>query len=410
MNSNSSGRIDDIEALRAVAILITIFGHLQYLFSENAMLHTADMYFGLWSGVDLFFAISGFVISRDLLSRLDKAKDSETFWRASFAFWIRRIYRIWPTSWLWITVFAVGALIFREPHYFGYFSRALSDFSAVAMQVANFHFWSCMNSAIPNQCGSANVWWSLSLEEQFYIFLPLAALLFRKKLPYALGAIVLVQIFIPRPIWSLLWSIRTDAICLGVLLAIFSRHPIYQIVEPKFMAKSFYAISVVAILIFLLIDLPSDWAGKINPVPFSTGLVAIVSVALVLIASYNKGYIVRNQYVKAVLMWIGSRSYALYLIHYPAIPMTLIICRYIEPSGTAFEPSDTLRYFVVWLCLLLGLSELNYRFVETPLRRKGRQIALRMEMGSGAISPLTEDAPQAALFMSERASAPEGRQ
>jgi len=54
MNSNSSGRIDDIEALRAVAILITIFGHLQYLFSENAMLHTADMYFGLWSGVDLF--------------------------------------------------------------------------------------------------------------------------------------------------------------------------------------------------------------------------------------------------------------------------------------------------------------------------------------------------------------------
>lgn len=397
MNNNSNGRIDDIEVLRAVAILITIAGHLQYVFPwGNSTLRSADLNFGLWSGVDLFFAISGFVIARDLLSRLDKAQDNEVFWRASFAFWIRRIYRIWPTSWLWITILTIVSLT-SWPHHSG--DKAvgpLADFSAIALQVANFHFWSCLNGGAPNQCGNAYVWWSLSLEEQFYILLPLAALLFRKKLPYALGIVVLVQIFIPRPVFSLLWSVRTDAICLGVLLAIFSRHPIYKIVEPRFMEKRHFAVLVVAVLIFLLVDLPSTLAGKIGVVPFSTGLVAIVSVALVLIASYNKGYIARSQTLKVVLMWVGSRSYAIYLIHAVVTPITRIIWSYIEPSGTVFGPNYTLRFFAVWLLLMLSLSELNYRFIEVPLRRKGRIFARNMELGisGGSVHPETVDRPE----------------
>jgi len=109
-------------------------------------------------------------------------------------------------------------------------------------------------------------------------------------------------------------------------------------------------------------------------VPFSTGLVVIVTAALDLIASYNKGYIVRSKYVKVVLMWVGSRSYALYLIRYSAFAMAMTVWWYIEPRGPVFGPNYTLRYVAVWLAILLSLAELNYRFIETPLRRKGRQM------------------------------------
>lgn len=71
MNKIQASKINDIEALRAIAVLITIADHFGSLFTwGNDTLHKIDIYFGFWTGVDLFFAISGFVIARDLLVRL----------------------------------------------------------------------------------------------------------------------------------------------------------------------------------------------------------------------------------------------------------------------------------------------------------------------------------------------------
>jgi peptidoglycan/LPS O-acetylase OafA/YrhL len=92
---HSAGRIDDVEALRVIAIAFTLLQHLEYLFPwGNDLLIRKDNYVALYTGVDLFFAISGFVIERDLLGRLDSAEPSEAKFRSVVAFWIRRVDRI----------------------------------------------------------------------------------------------------------------------------------------------------------------------------------------------------------------------------------------------------------------------------------------------------------------------------
>lgn len=381
-----NNRIDDIEALRAFAVLFTIFGHIKYLFPwGNKHLQTLDAYFGFWTGVDLFFAISGFVIARDLLGRLDASKTTESYWRVCFAFWIRRAFRIWPTAWFWSLFIIILSIAFNKRHEFGTLSQQLADFTSIIMHVANFHFWHCQAYGLTSECGMAAPWWSLSLEEQFYILLPFSVFIFRNKLPIVLLVIIALQIFIPRPVWSFMWVIRTDAICFGVALAMFSRSNLYSIIEPKFMSKAKVSIPVLALLIFMLASMPSTWDGKLNPVPFSTGMIAIISLILVFIGSYGKGYIVKNRAIKSVLLWIGSRSFALYLIHGITIGLTIVIWKHIEPENVKFDSSYTLKFFATWLVMTLVLAECNFRFIETPLRNMGKRFAKEMEKEGGSL-------------------------
>ncbi|WP_052406260.1 acyltransferase family protein [Paraburkholderia heleia] len=378
-------RIDDIEILRAFAVIFTVLGHVKSLFFwGNDSLAVVDRYFGLWTGVDLFFAISGFVIARDLLHRLDQVGNSESFWRTVFAFWIRRVYRIWPTSWLWVGVLLVLCIAFSTTHAFGFLSSNIADFASVVMQVANFHFWHCQVNHLWGECGGAAPWWSLSLEEQFYLILPFAFLIFKRRLKYLMIAAVFAQIFIPRTVWSFGWIIRTDAICLGVLIAIFSRSQIYALLEPKFLERRFPAAAFVGLMLFLLAALPSNWDGKINPVPFSTGMVAVVSAIFVFAASFDRDYFIRNRVAKSILLWIGTRSFGLYLIHGISMFVTIAIWRHVEPTDTIFGGNFTLRFLLTWLALMCGLTELNYRFIESPLRLRGRIAAKSMEIGDVA--------------------------
>ncbi|ALL64348.1 acyltransferase 3 [Paraburkholderia caribensis MBA4] len=380
MNDPQGSRIDDIEVLRAFAVLYTIIGHVKSLFFwGNDTLYTVDQYFGLWTGVDLFFAISGFVIARDLLHRLENADGDEKFWRSVFAFWIRRVYRIWPTSWLWVLVITILGVVFHKSHMFGHLTSNLADFVTVVMQVANFHFWHCQVNHLANECGGAAPWWSLSLEEQFYLALPIAFFVLRKNLKYLMIAAVIVQIFIPRTVWSFGWVIRTDAICLGVLIAIFSASHIYRLLEPTFLKKRWISAAFLALMLFLLAGLPSNWDGKINPVPFSTGMVALVSAALVFTASFNQNYFIRNRVLKSIFLWIGTRSFALYLIHGLAMFVTIAIWRHLVPLTTQFGGQYTLRFLVTYLAILISATELNFRFIEAPLRARGRVAARRMQ-------------------------------
>ncbi|CAE6971618.1 O-acetyltransferase OatA [Paraburkholderia nemoris] len=391
-------RIDDIEALRAVAILITILGHIRFMLKwNNAHLIALDTYVSLWSGVDLFFAISGFVIARDILKRYDRVAGPEGFWRETIAFWVRRAYRIWPTAWLWAALLVVCGLVFGAK-YWPDLRTGLIDLAAVMAHVVNIHQWMCANRMADAACGSTVVWWSLSLEEQFYIALPLALLLIpRRVLPTVLGVLIAIQFFIPRPVWSLFWVLRTDALMLGVLIAMFERTKIYPILKPTFLLKRRASIPVMLALMFLLVEIPSNLAGKIEVVPFSTGLVALVAAATVLIASYNQNVIAREGVLKQILMWIGSRSYGIYLIHSFCIGLTAQIWTWLSPAGTVFGPNFTLRFLVTFLGLTFGLAELNFRLLETPLRKRGSQVATKIASGKTNVVDLPASAAACAV-------------
>ena len=97
MKTTPSGEIRDIEALRAIAVLGVIFQHINMLFPKKSLGPDWPSYFsGGWVGVDLFFAISGFVIARSFVPGALATSHSADYRARSFAFWIKRLYRLTP--------------------------------------------------------------------------------------------------------------------------------------------------------------------------------------------------------------------------------------------------------------------------------------------------------------------------
>jgi peptidoglycan/LPS O-acetylase OafA/YrhL len=368
--------IADIEVLRAIAVLVTVLIH-QSLLTLNRI-PGIDLYFDFTFGVDIFFAISGFVIVRSLLPTLPTAKAPAIFWRSIVAFWIRRVWRIWPTAWLWVGV-ALFASIFGRSDVWGKPLDVLQDATAIILQVQNLHRVDV--SAIQGPL-LLSPYWSLSLEEQFYFLLPF--LLFfvpRQRLMPVLAALVLVQFFLNRYVFgampsAFLWAIRCDGLLLGVMIALsLDAQWFRELLEPVFLGKSRLWRSACVILALFLM---SALAGT-HIVWFGTGLIAILSAGLVWIASYDKNYIMADSLLKRLLVWIGLRSYAIYIIHIPAFYFTHSLWAHLSPANTDLGDGRHL-----WQLLLTGLamtailSDLNYRFIEVPLRNKGAAIARRL--------------------------------
>ena len=105
-------------------------------------------------------------------------------------------------------------------------------------------------------------------------------------------------------------------------------------------------------------------------------MIALISVLLVWIASYNDNLFMPAP-LRDLFVWLGARSYAIYLIHIPAFFLTREIWTRMNPETVA-GPEAFVPYLLSAGVLILVCSELNYRWVEQPLRRKGAAIADRM--------------------------------
>jgi len=246
------------------------------------------------------------------------------------------------------------------------------------IHVANFHWLDCMYFNA-GQCNvkafSLHIYWSLSLEEQFYFVLPFALLLLpRRRLALGLATLTVLQIFLHRPHWSPMWAVRTDALMLGALIALWQQHPSYRALEPVFLRKRWIAAPVFAALVVLIAALPS----KLQIVSFSTGSLAICCAILVLFASYDRGYLWPRGISRVVLAWIGSRSYSIYLTHLVCYSLVRELWHRIEPPGAVFDSTYTVPFLATALALIVVFSELNFRVVEMPMRRHGRAIAARV--------------------------------
>src|SRR5450631_821637 len=99
----TESRISDVEVLRAVAILMTLVGHAaELLYYGGPVIVWSAV--SLWGGVDLFFCISGFVITRTLIDSVSPRSGTANFLEFAIPFWIRRIFRIWPAAFFWLAV------------------------------------------------------------------------------------------------------------------------------------------------------------------------------------------------------------------------------------------------------------------------------------------------------------------
>ncbi|WP_460154380.1 acyltransferase family protein [Pseudomonas sp. S3_G06] len=281
---------------------------------------------------------------------------------------------------------------FNESNAFQSWFYNLRSFTAVATFTGN----------LANQygllLGPNSVYWSLALEEQFYLIFPLFLLLVTSARwrVIILLALIALQFGFDRngfaaPPAPMLFSFRLDAMMWGIVLCLFSRTSLYKDIEPVALGASiFKRLATTLFLLYLL----GAIAGQMIAVPIAVGLVAMTAVVIVWLASYQKGYIYCPSVFQSLFEWLGSRSYALYVVHIFAYHLsTEIWTRIASTSGATLGAGHTIELLLTALLIMVVCSELNYRFVETPLRRRGAEIARRRMARVSTDEPSRDEVP-----------------
>jgi len=382
-------RIEDIEILRGISVLIIIVHHANHnllSWTTPALVRFYSYFCGTGS-VDLFFCISGFVIARDIVPRFTNSANRQQFFVSAIAFWMRRAWRLLPSAWLCLTAILLLAAFFNQSGAFGSFRANFAGVMAALLQVANLHF--AFTLLHPLGLGATFHFWTLSLEEQFYFVFPFLIFFCGRALPWIVGAVILFQLLSVRPTLYY-WAFRTDAMLFGVLLAIWSRTLSWRLFAPEFLASSrlLRTLALAGLVsAFVLVG-----ADDLHVVQHQLSLIAIIVAVLVWIASYDRNFLMATGPLKRVLVWTGSRSYAIYLWHVPAFFITRELWTRLSPAGTVFDSSWTATFIATTAVLLTSIAELNFRLIEMPLRERGAAIASRWHKRQMEVAPSTPTA------------------
>ena len=352
----------DIDGLRALAVLSVVASHA-----------FPDVMPGGFIGVDIFFVISGFLISTILLENLKKG----TF---SFAdFYARRIRRIFPAL----------LVVLSASYAFGWFALLPDEFMQLGKHIAagagfvsNFVLWS--ESGYFDTAAELKPLlhlWSLGIEEQFYILWPL---LLWAVARLGLNALTIIVVLAAISFWLNVKGVRHDAIATfyspltrcwelltGALVALgFIRKDavsgwldhlqrwLGRIVFERPTRCSVDATRESAALVGLLAIVAGFWViNRTRGFPGYWALLPSLGAALLISAGPNT-WLNRRVLSARVLVWFGLISYPLYLWHWPLLSFLKII------EGET--PSVEVRAGAVVIAILLAW--LTYRLVEKPVR------------------------------------------
>lgn len=364
----------DIEALRALAIILVIFAHIAVILSPQSIYWKVLANFRFGYGVDIFFCVSGFIITKSIANEIPKNRGLQSILELCIPFWVRRFWRLMPSALFWISISLVLSYVYGGKGVFLEYKIFINSALAAALQYMNVVYAASRDTGT---LGDAGIYWSLSLENQFYLVLPIIAVLAGKRwMPVVFITIFLAQFFLTRQLilpTPELWAFRTDAISLGVLLALWHGRNSHHRFEPKNLGNGL----IISPLLVGLIVFMAALTAPNPPMPFAMGLTALGSGILVWIASYNKNYLTRNKKVAVICNYIGSRSYAIYLTHIIALSSVrhFFFSEPGNPTPTAFDIWSTTLYIATFILITVLLSELNYRFIESPMRKYGEKFS-----------------------------------
>jgi peptidoglycan/LPS O-acetylase OafA/YrhL len=354
----TAGRLPFLDGLRGIAALLVVFQHVQ----PDERLPTGIL------GVDVFFALSGFLIGGILLD----SRGRPDFWRS---FFVRRTFRIWPLYETVVVLLActgnwtpVGS---REPTWM--LALFLGNFALVGVTAAR---------------KAAGVLWSIAVEEHFYVLLPpIVASLPARRLPIVLLGLIAsascCRWYVAQHAGFMaayvLTPCRLDALCWGVLAAWILR----------FRPGSVGLIAAAAPLLVLLrvAVLPINFAAETTAgaVLFWQPLAVIATAALILRMVSRPRDMVARMLSLRWLGWVGTVSYGVYLLH----PLIIESLNAALPTwrGTPGEVNGGLLVgmrFVVVAGLSVGVASISWLFFEKPLLQWSDRFRHR------AVPPTTE--------------------
>lgn len=360
----------DIQALRGVAVLAVFLQHYRNRLPTPEWYHGIFSYAGFWSGVDLFFVISGFVIARSLINRGDWGIGRKLNASALKDFWIRRFNRLAPAAWFWIAFSTVLSLSTISISYAGTLETALTSAATALTATSNLYWSRCVAThSIGTSCMNPDyngVFWSLSLEEQFYLVFAVFAFTFAyTRLAKAYAAILIGSIaanyFLVHGAFSLAWVLRPQGLIVGVLLAIY--HDRVFAVVARFSYRIRIVVCLVAIALVCTLPVMTDLNWSIPALAFASAIAVSISLP--------DGGISRGA-VGLLLNWVGNRSYSFYLCHLPIIIVVHEISVRILGGQSVSSPSSIafVIAFPATLASALYAAHLSYRYIENNRRFK----------------------------------------
>ncbi|RMH76762.1 MAG: acyltransferase [Actinomyces sp.] len=357
----------DIDGLRAVAVVLVIAYHA-----------AIPGFSGGYVGVDVFFAVSGFLITGLLVAEIEERGGV-----AVLAFWARRVRRLIPlAAVVLVTTVALGAALsppLARP-------TLVADARSALLYVSNWRF---ADRAVAYSDASVTDslvlhYWSLSIEEQFYVLWPLlisGALLLRRGRGSCRRVLAMVAASVVCA--SLAWSsaastaagtsyfstaARLWEIALGALVAVAARP----------MANNRMGLRGVVAGAGLLMALAGAVVyGAATPYPGWRAALPVVGTLLVIAA--GPGSVVNGLLAREPLVWLGKRSYALYLWHWPLLGLVPLAA-----DRWGLEASHPVAVAVA-LVAAVALAAASRALVEEPIRHARRLVASpRLSLGVGA--------------------------
>ncbi|MGB5298927.1 MAG: acyltransferase family protein [Thiogranum sp.] len=335
----------DINGLRAVAVVPIVLFHAGYEWMPGGFI-----------GVDIFFVISGYLISSILLDEMSQGKFS------FIRFYERRVRRIVPALLLvLLTTLIAGYFLLLPAEYMDLSESAL----AAATFVPNVYFWDTTTTyfGLDNSATPLLHTWSLGVEEQFYILFPiilyvLIRLGLRKTTVFVMVSLLLSSLaaniivvginpelvfyMLPTRVWELLTGVVLS-------LGIFPHVKRTSVANP------------VALLGAGLVVFPLFTLDEFSVFPGVNAILPVLGTALIIYSGEHSTTVVSRILGHKIPVAIGLVSYSLYLWHWPVTVYT----------NLRWESGLLNRPFII--ILSLGLAWLSYRFIETRFRHHASQ-------------------------------------
>ena len=361
--SKKTKYLPSIDSLRAIAVIAVIIYHIDANYLPGGFL-----------GVDLFFVLSGYLIS-SLIIKEYKSTGTVNLYN----FYVRRARRLLPAVYFMITVVLIIITLFNGVLLKKSYLDALFGYIYSSNWWYIFHKLDYFDS-FGSQSPFKHLW-SLAIEEQFYMFFPLIFLLFNRKsksnnsnskLNKNFIYVVLSLILVSLIAHILLFDInninriyfgtdtRAFSLLVGVVGAIL--YPMDRLSERTTKKDNmiYSIVSLVSILVLIGIMINTS---EYNTWLYRGGFLLVAIIGLIIIISSGRQYTFMSKLLSfKPFVFIGKISYSLYLWHFPILVVTTPVSEIGNPN---------LFYVTLRIVLIFLAATGSYMFVETPIRKLG---------------------------------------
>ena len=339
----------ELDGLRFFAFFL-VFLHHHTLLSKLPYL--SSLYKYGWIGVDLFFTLSAFLFTKLLIAEFQKTGTIDFR-----KFYVRRIFRIWPVYYFLIFLSVLLSVYLNEPHTQNTVLRIVGLCTFTDNIISTYNDY--------NELPFIGHFWTISYEEQFYIFIPFIIILLVRTtwsnrlisflaVFFVLSVIRFILIYknVPHPTIWVLPVTHFESILLGIVIGFGGLNFIAKRINP-------IVIGLIGLLFFVFLCQLPNIKNLSYSLILSYGFVGI-STALVLLSVLNSD-LLKKFFSQRILVFLGKRSYGLYLFHLLGNEFGAMMI-----EETTFLPSRTSVSFLYSLVFTIIISIISYWLIEMP--------------------------------------------